>query len=120
MVERAMRIVWTVLAPLLVLLGTSSAHASAYQGKVVSVMAVSGGSQMLVTLLEGAWDGAPAACGTSGDGRVIYIIESTTPAGRVLMAMAIAAKLSGRLTYALSSSGCFQGYEVLNALDIKG
>ncbi len=120
MAKVPMRIVRMVVVPLLVLIAQSSAHASAYQGKVVNVMATNGGSQVLVTMQEGNWDGPPAACGAGADGRVTYIFDSTTPAGRVLMAIAMAAKLSGRLTWAGSGSGCSQGYETLNALDIKG
>ena len=57
----SMRAIRAVVAPLLFLVAQSNVHASAYQGKVVSVMAVNGGSQVLVTMLEGAWDSAPAA-----------------------------------------------------------
>jgi len=58
---------------------------------------------------------------------MIYAVDPSTPFGRTLVAVALSAKLSGRLVYAIGNGTCTGGNpynggnaEVLIGMDLKG
>lgn len=103
---------------------THCAMAASYQGYVSNVMAFNG--SVYVAIGGGNFDGAAGSC-ANGSG-MIYSIDPSTPGGKALLALAISAKLTGKLVYSIGSGACTPGSpfgggsssEVLQGLDLKG
>lgn len=98
-----------------------SAAAASYQGTVQNVTPNNG--KVYVRVVNGYFDGATSACASSGT--MIYAIDPSTPFGRSLVAVALAAKLTSTLVYAIGDGVCVGGApygngEGLVGLDLKG
>lgn len=115
------------LAFTLMCLGLASpvASAAAYQGTVVSVFPYNGIVYMALT--GGGFDGAATSCQTGINDVMLYAVDPGTSYGRILVSTALAAKVSGKLVYAVGNGVCGNGnpyngrsYETLLGLDLKG
>ena len=96
---------------------SNSAFATAYQGYVSGVFALDG--RVMIRLTGGYYDGATASCGGDAN-QVNYMADPAAPYGRVIISIALGAKLSGRLVWARGDGACGSGFEGINALDLKG
>jgi hypothetical protein len=88
---------------------------------VSNVHALNG--SVFVYVVNGAFDCAASSCPTAGG--MWYRADPATPFGRSLVALATAAKLSGRIVYASGDGVCGSGSsappaEFLLELDLKG
>jgi hypothetical protein len=103
-----------------------SAHAANYQGVVSNVTPYNG--RIYVAIGEGGFDGAASACAVGSVGMgMIYAIDPATAFGRSLVTVALAAKLTGKLVYAIGDGACAAGApfpggtgEGLAGMDLKG
>jgi hypothetical protein len=102
----------------------SSAHAANYQGIVSSVTPYNG--KVYVAIGDGGFDGAASACAYGGVA-MVFSIDPNTAFGRSLLAVALAAKLTGKVVYAVGDGACAAGSmlpgsssEGLAGLDLKG
>lgn len=103
---------------------TSPAESASYQGTVTNVSPYNG--KVYVVIAGGAFDGPASTCaGTSS--AMVYSIDPSTSFGRSLVAVAISAKLSGRLIYAMGDNSCAWGSpfpgsmnEGMVGMDLKG
>jgi hypothetical protein len=104
----------------------SQAQAASYQGTIQNVFPLNGAVYVVVT--SGSFDGAVSSCSAGGN-QAIYRFDPTTPFGRTLMATVMAARLSGKLVYAVGDGQCVGGTpfggggwmaEGLLGIDLKG
>ena len=107
----------STLTALLTMCLITPAFASAYQGYVTNVFALRGKVQ--ITLNGGNFDGPAAVCGGNA-ASIGYVADPATPYGRTLVALALSAKLTGRLVWVGGDGNCTTGVENLNNLDLKG
>jgi hypothetical protein len=106
-------------------LASPMASAAAYQGTVVSVFPYNG--IIYIALTGGGFDGAATGCQTGMNDVMLYAVDPSTSFGRILVSTALAAKVSGKLVYAVGNGVCGNGnpyngrsYETLLGLDLKG
>jgi hypothetical protein len=106
-------------------LASPMASAAAYQGTVVSVFPYNG--IIYIALTAGGFDGAATSCQTGINDVMLYAVDPNTSFGRILVSTALAAKVSGKLVYAVGNGVCGNGnpyngrsYETLLGLDLKG
>lgn len=95
--------------------------AAVYQGTVVNVAPFNG--KVHIVVANGNFDGSPGAC-PSGNA-MIYGIDPNTAYGRAMVSVALTAKVTGRLVWAVGDANCEWGSpfgqgEGLSGLDLKG
>ena len=104
------------------LLATSTVAISAqYQGTVANVTPYNG--KVYVVVSNGNFSGDAGSCPAGN--AMIYIIDPATPFGQSLVAVALSAKLTGRLVWAVGDGVCSGGSpyglgEGLSGMDLKG
>ena len=104
-------------------LGSSAAMAANYQGTISNVTPFNG--KVFVIVSGGGFDGPSGTCPSGSS--MIYSADPSTIFGRTLVAVALSAKLSGRLVYAIGDGVCTGGSpfpngvgEGLLGVDLKG
>ena len=114
-----------VSAAFLALVITSPAESANYEGIVTHVAPLNG--KVYVALGGGAFDGPASACQGNYGSSMVYSIDPNTPFGRSLVAVALSAKLSGLLVYAMGDGSCAWGNpfpgamnEGMVGMDLKG
>lgn len=105
------------------LICSSAANAANYQGTISNVAPLDG--KVFVVVQSGYFDGAASQC-VSGNA-MVYGVDPATPFGRTLVAVALSAKLTGKLVYAIGNGVCAVGSpfapgnsEGLAGMDLKG
>lgn len=98
------------------------AMAAAYQGIVTNVAPQDG--KVYVLIDNGFFDGAPSSCARAA-GDMVYAIDPGTAFGRAQLAVALSAKLTGRVVWIAGDGVCtagsvFGSSESLTVLDLKG
>jgi hypothetical protein len=99
------------------------ATAANYQGTVSHVMPYNG--KVYIVIQNGSFDGAASACPFNG-ASMVYGIDLSNAFGHALEAVALSARLTGKLVYAVGDGNCIAGNpfagstsESLAGLDIK-
>lgn len=116
---------YPLIAAFFWILALTSANAANYQGFVTNIAPYN--DKVYVLLRSGGFDGESSNCSQSGPA-MVYGFDPGSAIGKALMATALAAKLSGKLVYAVGDGTCASGspyppnqqYEGLTGMDLKG